>query len=122
MIHFAQQELKRVKICDMLQIKQNTKGGKMYSKIIAVLLNSVFGVCLSYTAIALWFMLKSNFVTEGKFVVEFTVYNIVWLGLDIAYNITRYQKQGDGLFFWMSIILPHVLIILILMGVIIIFF
>lgn len=94
----------------------------MYSKIVAVLLNSVFGVCLSYTAIALWFMLKSNFVTESEFVVEFSVYNIVWLGADIAYNITRYQKQGDGLFFWMSIMLPQIFIILILMGVIITFF
>lgn len=88
----------------------------MHSKVVAVFLNSVFGVCLCYTVFALWFMLNSNFVTESIVIVEFLLYNIVWLGLDIAYNLTRYRKQGDSLFFCMSIILPHALMILILMS------
>ncbi len=41
----------------------------MYSRITAVLLNSIFGICLVYAGIVLWFM------------------------LDIFYNRKRYQKR-----------------------------
>lgn len=42
----------------------------MYSRITAVLLNSIFGICLIYAGIVLWFM------------------------LDIFYNRKRYQKKA----------------------------
>ncbi|MCI8308609.1 MAG: hypothetical protein HFH14_11240 [Lachnospiraceae bacterium] len=48
----------------------------MYSKIVAVLINSVFGICLSYSVIGVWFALTSDFVTELRFAVEFLMYNI----------------------------------------------
>lgn len=95
---------------------------KLYSKRIAVLLNSVFGICLSYTAIVLWFALKSGFVVECGFVVGFSLYNLVWLLSDIVYNIARYRKQGGGLFFWISLLLSHALVIMILAMVIALFF
>ncbi len=95
---------------------------KLYSKSSAVLLNSIFGVCLSYTAIVLWFALKSGFVVECGFIVGFSLYNLIWLASDIAYNIARYRKQGGGLFFWMSLLLPPVFIIIILAAVIVLFF
>lgn len=94
----------------------------MYSKTMAILLNSIFGVCLIYTVTVLWFMLTSGFVTEGRFVITFSLYNCVWLALDIAYNKMRYGKEGGGLFFWLSMILPPILIMVILAGVILVFF
>lgn len=107
--------------------KANMRNGmgtkpKLYSKRIAVLLNSVFGVCLSYTAIALWFALKSGFVVECSFVVGFSLYNLIWLASDIAYNIARYRKQGGGSSFWMSLLLPPVFIIILLAVVMALFF
>lgn len=93
----------------------------MYSKFGTILINSVFGICITYTVFSVWFALTSKFVTDRNFVLGFLLYNIVWLVLDIAYNVARYYKQG-GLFFWTSIILPPVLLILILMGVIAMFF
>ncbi len=87
----------------------------------AILLNGVFGVCLIYTVTVLWFALTSGFVIEGRFVIQFIVYNCVWLALDIAYNKTRYQKEGGGLFFWLSMILPPILIMVIMAGVILLF-
>lgn len=98
------------------------KKSKLYSKSIAVLLNSVFGVCLGYTAIGLWFALNSGFVVECSFVVGFSLYNLVWLVSDIAYNIARYRKQGGSLFFWMSLFVLPVLIVIILAAVIVLFF
>lgn len=94
----------------------------MYSKTMAILLNSIFGVCLIYTVIALWFVLTSGFVTEGRFIITFLLYNCVWLVLDVAYNKTRYNKEGGGLFFWLSMILPPILIMVTLAGVILLFF
>lgn len=94
----------------------------MFSKYTAILLNSVFGVCLNYTVITIWFSLASNFVSDYSFAALFSLYNIVWLLSAITYNKTRYQKQGGGLFFWMSAILPPVLVTMILAGIIIVFF
>lgn len=94
----------------------------MYSKFGAILINSVFGICITYTVFSMYFSLTSKFVTDYNFVLGFSIYNVVWLVLDIVYNVVRYQRQGGGLFFWTSIMLPPVLIILILMGVIVMFF
>lgn len=94
----------------------------MYSKFVAVLINSVFGVCFAYTVVVVWGSLVSKFVIDVNFVVGFSLYNIVWLVLDIAYNVTRCKKQGNDLFLWMTIIVPPVLISLILVGAIKIFF
>lgn len=94
----------------------------MYSKPAAVLLNSILGVCLSYTVITLWFALTSDFVTDFSFVAGFLLYNIIWLASGTAYNKARYQKQGGGSSFWMSTILPPVLVIMILAGMLLIFF
>ncbi len=93
----------------------------MYSRMTAVLLNSLFGICLIYTGITLWFMMGSNFVTELPFIAKFSLYTIVWLALDISYNRKRYQKKGGSLFFWLSLILPPFLILLILSWIIIYF-
>jgi uncharacterized membrane protein YhdT len=94
----------------------------MYSKLGAILINSVFGIGITYTFLSVWFALTSSFVIDRNFVVGFSLYNIVWLVLDIAYNVARYHRQGGGLFFRTSIILPPILFILILVGVIGIFF
>lgn len=94
----------------------------MYSKFWAVVINSVFGVCAVYSLLVIQFSLFSRFVAESNFILKFSLYNIIWLMLDIAYNIARYHRQSSGLFFWISIILPPVLEILIMLGVIIIFF
>jgi len=94
----------------------------MYSKVGAILINSVFGICITYTVFSVYFALTSKFVTDRNFVLGFSLYNIVWLVLDIVYNVERYHRQGGGLFFWTSIMFPPVLIILILMWVIVMFF
>lgn len=94
----------------------------MYSKFGAILINSVFGIFITYTVFSVYFALASKFVTERNFVLGFLLYNIVWLALDIAYNVVRHHKQGGGLFFWTSIMLPPVLIILILTWGIVLFF
>ncbi len=94
----------------------------MYSKFGAILINSVFGICITYTIFSVYFALTSKFVTDRNFVLRFSLYNIVWLALDIVYNVVRYQRQGGGFFFWTSIMLPPVSIMLILMGVIAMFF
>lgn len=94
----------------------------MYSKFGAILINSVFAICIAYTVFSVWFALTSKFAGDRKFVLGFSLYNMIWLVLDIAYNAARYHRQGGGLFFWTSIILQPVLLILILMGVIILFF
>ena len=94
----------------------------MYAKLAAVVLIGVFGIYFSYTIIVLWFALSSDFVTEGRFVITFSLYNIVWLASDIAYNMTRYRRKGSGRFFWMSMLLPQVFVPVILAGVICLFF
>lgn len=93
----------------------------MYSRMTAVLLNSIFGICLVYAGISIWFMMWSNFVTDLRFIAGFSLFNIVWLMLDIFYNRKRYQKKGGSLFFWLSLLLPPVLIIVILAWIIIYF-
>ena len=94
----------------------------MHSKFMAILINSVFGICITYTVFSVYFAVTSKFVAERSFVLGFSLYNFVWLMLDIVYNATRYHRQGGGLFFWTSILLPPVLIMLILMLVIVMFF
>lgn len=94
----------------------------MYLKIAAILINSVFGICLTYTYIGIYFALTSNFAAELRFAAEYSMYNIVWLLSDIVYNRRRYQKRGGGLFFWLSVILFPVLILVILLGLIKMFF
>lgn len=71
----------------------------MYSKFGAILINSVFGICITYTVFSVWFALNSKFAGGRNFVLLFSLYNMIWLVLDIAYNVARYQKQGGGLFF-----------------------
>lgn len=94
----------------------------MYSKFGALLINSVFGICITYTFFSGYFALTSKFVTECNFVLGFSLYNIVWLVLEIVYNVGRYNRQGDGILFWTSIMIQPVLIILVLMWVIVLFF
>lgn len=94
----------------------------MYSKFTAILINSVFGICITYTVSSVYFALTSKFVAERSFVLGFSLYNIMWLVLDIVYNVVRYHRQNGGLFFWASIMLPPVLIMLILLLVIVMFF
>lgn len=94
----------------------------MYSKLRALLINGIFGICITYTAFSVCFALTSKFVMNCNFILGFSLYNIVWLMLDIAYNIARFHRQGGGFFFWASIILPPLLLILILASVIAIFF
>lgn len=94
---------------------------KMYSKFFAVFLNCIFAICLSYTSLVLCIMCISDFEIEINFLIGFLLYNIVWLVIDIDYNVSRYQKQGADLFFWMSIILPAIMS-LILLWVTILFF
>lgn len=94
----------------------------MYSKFGAILINGIFGICITYTVYSAWFALTSGFDGGRNFVLGFSLYNIIWLVLDIAYNVARYHRQGGGLFFWASIILQPVLLILILRGVIALFF
>lgn len=94
----------------------------MYSKSGAIFINIIFGICITFTVFSVWFALTGKFVTDHNFVLGFSLYNFVWLVLDIAYNVARYHKQGGGRFFWTSIILPPVLLILILLGVIAMFF
>ena len=72
----------------------------MYSKFVAILINSAFGLCITYTVFSVYFALTSKFI----------------------YNEARYHRQGGGLFFWTSIMLPPILIMLILMLVIVMFF
>ncbi len=43
----------------------------MYSRMTAVLLNSIFGICLVYAGISIWFMMGSNFVTDLRFIAGF---------------------------------------------------
>lgn len=93
---------------------------KMYSKFFAVLINCIFAICLNYTLLALIFIYKSNFVTEADFVIGFSLYNIVWLLVDVRYNRSRYKKQGAGLFFWMSIILPVIIIMFLIKMIILV--
>ena len=94
----------------------------MYSKFAAILINSVFGICITYTVFSVYFALTSKFVAERNFILGFSLYNIVWLVLDIVYNTVRYHRQSGGLFFWTSIMLPPVLIMLILLLVIVMLF
>lgn len=94
----------------------------MYSKFGAILINSVFGICVTYTVLSVYFALTSKFVTNRNFVLGFSLYTIVWLVLDIVYNVVRHHRQGGGLFFWTSIMLPPILMILILMWGIVLFF
>lgn len=94
----------------------------MYSKFVAILINSAFGLCITYTVFSVYFALTSKFIVERSFTLGFSLYNIVWLVLDIVYNEARYHRQGGGLFFWTSIMLPPILIMLILMLVIMMFF
>lgn len=89
----------------------------MNSKIIAIVLNSIFGMCLCYCLLTLWFMCASQFVIEIETVIIFSLFNIIWLVSDITFNYDRYQKQGAGRFFWLTIILPPI-IILVLAGLI----
>ena len=98
------------------------KEEKMYSKFVAILINSAFGLCITYTVFSVYFALTSKFIVERSFILGFSLYNIVWLVLDIVYNEARYHRQGGGLFFWTSIMLPPILIMLILMLVIMMFF
>ena len=65
---------------------------------------------------------RVSLFVERSFILGFSLYNIVWLVLDIVYNEARYHRQGGGLFFWTSIMLPPILIMLILMLVIVMFF
>lgn len=94
----------------------------MYSKFVAILINSAFGLCITYTVFSVYFALTSKFIVERSFILGFSLYNIVWMVLDIVYNEARYHRQGGGLFFWTSIMLPPILIMLILMLVIVMFF
>lgn len=96
--------------------------GTMYSKFCAILLNCLFAICLNYTLLSLRFMCTSNFVTEADFVMGFSLYNLVWLVADIRYNKSRYQKQGAGSFFWMSILLPAMILFLLLEMILLLFF
>ena len=98
------------------------EGVKMYSKFVAILINSAFGLCITYTVFSVFFALTSKFIVERSFILGFSLYNIVWMVLDIVYNEARYHRQGGGLFFWTSIMLPPILIMLILMLVIVMFF
>ena len=72
----------------------------MYSKFVAILINSAFGLCITYTVFSVYFALTSKFIVERSFILGFSLYNIVWLVLDIVYNEARYHRQGGGLFFW----------------------
>ena len=94
----------------------------MYSKFGAILINSVFGICITYTVLSVYICRESKFIVERSFILGFSLYNIVWLVLDIVYNEARYHRQGGGLFFWTSIMLPPILMILILMWGIVLFF
>ena len=94
----------------------------MYSKFVAILINSAFGLCITYTVFSVYFALTSKFIVERSFILGFSLYNIVWMVLDIVYNEARYHRQGGGLFFWTSIMLPPILIMLILLLVIVMFF
>ena len=94
----------------------------MYSKFVAILINSAFGLCITYTVFSVYFALTSKFIVERSFILGFSLYNIVWMVLDIVYNEARYHRQGGGLFFWTSIMLPPILIMLIVMLVIVMFF
>ena len=102
--------------------RETVEGVKMYSKFVAILINSAFGLCITYTVFSVYFALTSKFIVERSFILGFSLYNIVWLVLDIVYNKARYHRQGGGLFFWTSIMLPPILIMLILMLVIVMFF
>lgn len=102
--------------------KENGRSKKMYSKFVAILINSAFGLCITYTVFSVYFALTSKFIVERSFILGFSLYNIVWMVLDIVYNEARYHRQGGGLFFWTSIMLPPILIMLILMLVIVMFF
>ena len=71
----------------------------MYSKFVAILINSAFGLCITYTVFSVYFALTSKFIVERSFILGFSLYNIVWLVLDIVYNEARYHRQGGGLFY-----------------------
>lgn len=94
----------------------------MYSKLGAILINSIFGICVAYSTLAICFALTSGFVIDRKFVVGFTLYNIVWLALDLLYNVSRYRRLKGGLFFWATIIAPAIILIILMLGIIFLFF
>ncbi len=58
----------------------------MYSKFVAILINSAFGLCITYTVFSVYFALTSKFIVERSFILGFSLYNIVWLVLDIVYK------------------------------------
>ena len=66
----------------------------MYSKFVAILINSAFGLCITYTVFSVYFALTSKFIVERSFILGFSLYNIVWLVLDIVYNEAIIDKAA----------------------------
>ncbi len=94
----------------------------LYSKPAAVMINTIFGICLWYTAVMIWAYFCSVLVWGRtlqylvmdmdftRFVAEFFLFIILWVALGMKYNLSRYQKRGGGRFFWLSTALPAALI------------
>lgn len=94
----------------------------MYSKISAIIINSIFAICLCYSVLVISVIFNGTFTTETSFVLGFAVFIIAWVALCILYNFIRFNKTGGGLFFWLSLILPSVILSLVLIIVIFLFF
>ena len=42
----------------------------MYSKFVAILINSAFGLCITYTVFSVYFALTSKFIVERSFIIR----------------------------------------------------
>ena len=45
----------------------------MYSKFVAILINSAFGLCITYTVFSVYFALTSKFIVERSYIRIFIV-------------------------------------------------
>ena len=96
----------------------------MYSVIVSMLINGIFGICFTFSFYAIWFVLITNFVMEERFVFWFSVFNFIWIMLDVLYNRSRYQKQRykSKMMFWTPIILLPILLAILMRIVMFIYF
>ena len=75
----------------------------MYKRIPAIILNSIFGLCLAYDVIVAGLAGALGNKTSIKSLTVFYIFNIVWVLLFFSYNVKRYKVTKDGKMYWITL-------------------
>ena len=77
----------------------------MYKNIPAIIINSLFGLCLAYDVI-IKALAEAFKKTETKSLIGFFIFDVVWIVLFLAYNIKRYKVTKGGNMYWITLLVP----------------